>query len=53
MTNSVTSTQAAIERLRHGKSAQLNFNYLDSDPSHRGLYGVKTHQVETDDMSDA
>ena len=53
MTNSVTSTQAAIERLRHGKSAQLNFNYLDSDPNHRGLYGVKTHQVETDDMSDA
>ena len=53
MTNSVTSTQAAIERLRHGKTAQLNFNYLDSDPNHRGLYGVKTHQVETDDMSDA
>lgn len=53
MTNSVTSTQATIERLRHGKSAQLNFNYLDSDPNHRGLYGVKTHQVETDDISDA
>lgn len=53
MTSSITSAQATIYRLRHGKTSELNFTYLDSDPNHKGLYGVKTHQVELDDISDS
>lgn len=52
MTSSIASTQAAIQQLNKGEKAELNFNYLDKDPNHSGLYGVKMHQADTDDLSD-
>ena len=46
MTSSVASTQAAMQRLNKGESANIEFNYLDKDPNHKGLYGVKTYQAD-------
>lgn len=52
MTYSVASTQAAMQKLNKGEATELNFNYLESDPNHKGLYGVKVKQADTDDLSD-
>jgi hypothetical protein len=41
MTYSVASTQTAMQRLNKGEATELNFNYLENDPNHKGLYGVK------------
>ena len=52
MTSSVASTQAAMQRLNKGESANIEFNYLDKDPNHKGLYGVKTYQADQATLSD-
>ena len=52
MTYSVASTQAAMQKLNKGEATELNFNYLENDPNHKGLFGVKVKQADTDDLSD-
>lgn len=53
MTSSVASTQAAMQRLNKGESASIEFNYLDKDPNHKGLYGVKTYQADSATLQDS
>lgn len=53
MTQSIATTQAALQRLRQGENAELSFNYLDKDPNHAGLYGVKMKQADTGELTDA
>ena len=36
--------QLAIQNLNDGKDVDLNFTYLDNDPDHLGLFGVKIAQ---------
>lgn len=44
LTQSTRTLQAAISEVLAGKQVALNLNYLDSDPSHVGLFGVKIKQ---------
>jgi hypothetical protein len=30
-----------MQKLNKGEATELNFNYLENDPNHKGLYGVK------------
>jgi hypothetical protein len=30
-----------MQKLNKGEATELNFNYLESDPNHKGLFGVK------------
>lgn len=53
MTTSIATAQAALQHLNKGKEAELNFNYLDKDSAHKGLYGVKTYQVDSEELSDS
>ena len=52
MTQSVASAQVVLQRINKGESAELNLNYLETDPNHKGLFGVKVKQVDTDTLSD-
>lgn len=51
MTESVANMQATMQVIRSGKSSELNFTYLDDDVNNKGLYGVKTYQVDSDKIS--
>lgn len=42
LTQSTKMMQLAIQNLNEGKEVQLDFTYLDDDPDHIGLFGVKT-----------
>lgn len=42
LTHSTKMMQLAIQDLNVGKETQLDFTYLDDDPDHIGLFGVKT-----------
>lgn len=41
LTNCTKMMQLAIQNLNEGKDVNLNFTYLDDDPEHLGLFGVK------------
>lgn len=41
LTNCTKMMQLAIQNLNDGKDVDLNFTYLDNDPDHVGLFGVK------------
>lgn len=41
LTNCTKMMQLAIQNLNEGKDVDLNFTYLDNDPEHLGLFGVK------------
>lgn len=41
LTNCTKMMQLAIQNLNDGKDVDLNFTYLDNDPEHLGLFGVK------------
>ena len=41
LTNCTKMMQLAIQNLNDGKDVDLNFTYLDNDPDHLGLFGVK------------
>ena len=41
LTNCTRMMQLAIQNLNEGKDIDLNFTYLDDDPEHLGLFGVK------------
>lgn len=41
LTNCTKMMQLAIQNLNEGKDVDLNFTYLDNDPDHVGLFGVK------------
>lgn len=41
LTNCTKMMQLAIQNLNEGKDVDLNFTYLDDDPEHLGLFGVK------------
>ena len=41
LTNCTKMMQLAIQNLNDGKDIDLNFTYLDNDPDHVGLFGVK------------
>ena len=41
LTNCTKMMQLAIQNLNEGKDVDLNFTYLDNDPDHLGLFGVK------------
>lgn len=41
LTNCTKMMQLAIQNLNDGKDVDLNFTYLDNDPDHIGLFGVK------------
>ena len=41
LTNCTKMMQLAIQNLNEGKDIDLNFTYLDNDPEHLGLFGVK------------
>lgn len=53
MTQSITQTLALQQQLEEGKSGEITFPYLDKDPAHPGLFGVKTIQEDTAELSDA
>ena len=44
LTNCTKMMQLAIQNLNDGKDVDLNFTYLDNDPDHVGLFGVKIAQ---------
>lgn len=44
LTNCTKMMQLAIQNLNEGKDVDLNFTYLDNDPDHVGLFGVKIAQ---------
>lgn len=44
LTNCTKMMQLAIQNLNEGKDVDLNFTYLDNDPEHLGLFGVKIAQ---------
>lgn len=44
LTNCTKMMQLAIQNLNDGKDVDLNFTYLDNDPEHLGLFGVKIAQ---------
>ena len=44
LTNCTKMMQLAIQNLNDGKDVDLNFTYLDNDPDHVGLFGVKITQ---------
>lgn len=44
LTNCTKMMQLAIQNLNEGKDVNLNFTYLDDDPEHLGLFGVKIAQ---------
>ena len=44
LTNCTKMMQLAIQNLNEGKDVDLNFTYLDDDPDHLGLFGVKIAQ---------
>lgn len=44
LTNCTKMMQLAIQNLNEGKDVDLNFTYLDDDPEHLGLFGVKIAQ---------
>lgn len=44
LTNCTKMMQLAIQNLNEGKDVDLNFTYLDNDPDHLGLFGVKIAQ---------
>ena len=44
LTNCTRMMQLAIQNLNEGKDIDLNFTYLDDDPEHLGLFGVKIAQ---------
>lgn len=44
LTNCTKMMQLAIQNLNDGKDVDLNFTYLDNDPDHIGLFGVKIAQ---------
>lgn len=44
LTNCTKMMQLAIQNLNDGKDVDLNFTYLDNDPDHLGLFGVKIAQ---------
>lgn len=44
LTNCTKMMQLAIQNLNDGKDVNLNFTYLDNDPDHVGLFGVKIAQ---------
>lgn len=44
LTNCTKMMQLAIQNLNEGKDIDLNFTYLDNDPEHLGLFGVKIAQ---------
>lgn len=44
LTNCTKMMQLAIQNLNEGKDVDLNFTYLDDDPDHVGLFGVKIAQ---------
>lgn len=52
MTESVANMQATMQTVRDNQSSELAFTYFEGDDNHKGLYGVKTHQVDTDEISD-
>lgn len=53
MTQSVTQTLALQQQLEEGKSGDIIFTYLENDPTHKGLFGVKPIQVDTDEIPDS
>ncbi len=44
LTNCTKMMQLAIQNINDGKDVDLNFTYLDNDPDHVGLFGVKIAQ---------
>lgn len=51
MTHDVTMMQAAMQNIKEGKSVSaLQFTYLEDDPNHKGLFGVKTASTLNDDV---
>ena len=53
MTSAVGQTQLAIQQLRKGETTSLNFKYLDSEPNHSGLFGVRTYTTDTGGLKDS
>lgn len=53
LTNSTKAAQLAIQTLRSGGNIDnLDFNYLENDSSHKGLYGVKTVSIAGNVVTD-
>ena len=42
MTHDITMMQASMQNVKDGNSVDIQFTYLEDDPKHKGLFGVKT-----------